>query len=70
VNNYIKKLLALVHEGSLLMDMLVSINFDLITTITGLPTDGEKLEQYMDDKTKENALAEELKKTHETKTGS
>jgi hypothetical protein len=70
VNNYVKKLLVLVHGGSLLMDRPLSINFDLIAAIIGLPTEGEKLEQYLDDKTKENALAEEMKKTYETKKGS
>jgi hypothetical protein len=43
-----------VHRGILWMDRPVPINVDLIATITGLPTDGEKPEQYLEDKTKEN----------------
>jgi hypothetical protein len=54
VNACVKQLLALVHGGILWMDRHVSIDVDLIAEITGLPTDGEKPEQYMDDKTKKN----------------
>jgi hypothetical protein len=36
------------------MDRPVSIDVDLIVEITGLPIDGAKPEQYLDDKTKEN----------------
>jgi hypothetical protein len=46
------------------MDRPISIDVDLIAEITGLPTDGEKPEQYLDEKTKEKALAEEMKKTY------
>jgi hypothetical protein len=56
VNNCIKQLLALVHGGILWMDRPVSIDVDLISEIIGFPTDGEKPEQYLDDKTKEKAL--------------
>jgi hypothetical protein len=45
------------------MDRLVSIDVDMIAKIIGLPTDGEKPEQYLYDKTKEKALEEEMKKT-------
>jgi hypothetical protein len=41
------------------IDGPVSINVYLIAIITGLETDGEKLEQYLDDKTKEKTLAKE-----------
>jgi hypothetical protein len=64
VNNCIKKLLELVHGGSLWLDRLALIVFDLITKITGLPTDGEKPKKYLDDKTKEKTLAEEMKKAY------
>jgi hypothetical protein len=70
VNNCVKQLLALVHGGILWMDMMVSIDVDLIAEITGLPTDGENPTQYLDDKTKEKALAEEMKKTYGTERGS
>jgi hypothetical protein len=66
VNNCVKKLLALLHGGILWLDKPVSIDVDLIATITGFPNDGEKPEQYMDEKTKEKALTEEMKKTYGT----
>ena len=37
------------------------ISVDLIPTITGLPTDGEKPEQYLEDKTKAKAISNEIK---------
>jgi hypothetical protein len=43
------------------MDKPLLINIDLIAKITGLPTDGEKSEQYLDDKTQENAISNEIK---------
>jgi hypothetical protein len=57
-NNYIKQLLGLVHGG------IMSINVDMIVEIIGLPTDGEKPHQYLDDKTKEKALAKEMKEKY------
>jgi hypothetical protein len=44
INGCVKKLLKRVHGGILWMDMPVPINVELITTIIGLPMDGEKLE--------------------------
>ena len=43
---------------------------ELTTTITGLPSMGENLTQYLDEKTKEKALVEETKRTYGTKRGS
>ena len=43
------------------MDRPVPINVDLIVDITRLPTDGEKSEQYLDDKTREKAISDEIK---------
>jgi hypothetical protein len=43
------------------MDRPVPINVDLIAEITGLPTDGEKPEQYLEDKTKEKSISMRLK---------
>ena len=57
VNKYIKNLLALVHGGVLWMDRIVLIDVDMIADVTGLPTTGEKPEQYLDDKNKEKAIA-------------
>jgi hypothetical protein len=59
VNKCVKQLLALVHGGILWMDMPISIDVDLIAAITGLPTNGEKPEKFLDDKTKEKDLLEE-----------
>jgi hypothetical protein len=47
-----------------------SIDVELIAFITGLPTMGESPTQYLDDKTKEKSLAEEMKKTYGTERGS
>jgi hypothetical protein len=45
INGCVKQLLARVHGGILWMDRPMSINVDLITEITGLPIDGEKLRE-------------------------
>jgi hypothetical protein len=42
----------------------------LISKITGLPTNGEQPTQYLDEKTKEKALAEEMKQTYGIERGS
>jgi len=42
------------------MDSPVPINVDLITAIIGIPTDGEKIEHYLKDKTKENSISDEI----------
>jgi len=48
------------------MDKPISIDVDLIAEITTFPTDGENLEQYLDDKTKEKVVVEDMKKTYGT----
>jgi hypothetical protein len=58
VNACVKQLLARVHGGFLWMDRPVPIDVNLISKLTGLPTDGVKPEQYLDDKMKEKAIAE------------
>jgi hypothetical protein len=70
VNNCIKKLMEVLHGGFLWMEEPVSIDVELIAFITGLPSMGESLTQYLDDKTKEKALTEEMKKTYRTERGS
>jgi hypothetical protein len=70
VNNCIKQLIAVLHGGFLWMEQPISIDVELITTITGLPSMGENPAQYLDDKTKEKALAEEMKRTYGTERGS
>jgi hypothetical protein len=48
------------------MDRPVLINIDLITDITGLPTNGKKPEQYLEDKTQEKAISDEIKAKYGT----
>ena len=61
INSYIKKLLACVHRGILWMDRSVPITVDLITGITWIPTDGENLKQYLEEKTRAKAILDEIK---------
>jgi hypothetical protein len=61
INGCVKKLLARVHGGILWMDRPVPINVDLIAAITGLPMDGEKPEQYLEEKMKEKSISDEIK---------
>jgi hypothetical protein len=69
INGCVKQLLARVHGGILWMDRPVPINVDLIAAITGLPTDGEKPEKYLEDKTKEKAISDEIKDKYGTYRG-
>jgi hypothetical protein len=43
------------------MDRVVPIIVDLIATIMGLPIEGEKLEKYLEDKTRARAISDEIK---------
>jgi hypothetical protein len=43
------------------MDRPVLITVDLIAGIIGLPTDGEKLEKYLEDKTRAKDISDEIK---------
>ena len=52
------------------MERLVAIDINLIVEISGLPTNGENPEQYLDDKTKEKSLPEEMKNKYGTERGS
>jgi hypothetical protein len=61
INRCVKHLLARVDGGILWMDRPVPISVDLIATIIGLPTDGEKPEQYLEDKAKAKAISNEIK---------
>jgi hypothetical protein len=70
VNKYVKTLLALVHGGIFWLDMLVLIDVYFIAKITGLPTYGKNLAQYLDDKIKEKTLSEEMKENYGTMRGS
>jgi hypothetical protein len=70
VNSCVKQLLALVHGGILWMDMHVSIYVDLIAEIMGLLIDGTKPDQYLDEKTKEKAMEDEIKRKYGNDRGS
>jgi hypothetical protein len=58
------------HEGIMWLDTHASIDVDLIAKITCLPTNGEQTMQYLDDKTKEKTLEEEMKQMYGTERGS
>jgi hypothetical protein len=58
-----------VHGGIIWIDRPIPINVDLIATITGLPTDGEKPKQYLEDKTKEKSISDEIKAKYGAKRG-
>jgi len=70
VNSCVKKLLELIHGGILWMDRHVPIDVDLIAEITRLPTDGEKPGQYLDEKTKEKYMEDEIKRKYGNDRGS
>jgi hypothetical protein len=70
VNNCVKQLMAVLHGGFLWLEEPISIDVELISFITGLSSMGESPTQYLDDKTKEKSLAEEMKKTYGTERGS
>jgi hypothetical protein len=70
VNNCVKQLMEVTHGGYLWVEEPVSIDVELIVYITGLPSRGESPVQFLDDKTKEKALAEEMKKMYGTERGS
>jgi hypothetical protein len=64
INRCVKQFLARVHGGFLWMDRSVPINVYLIETITGIPMDGENLDQYFKDKTKVKAISYEIKEKY------
>jgi hypothetical protein len=66
VKNCIKKLIAALHGGFLWMEQPISIDLEMIALITRLSSMGENPTKYLDDKTKEKTLAEEMKRTYET----
>jgi hypothetical protein len=69
-NNCIKKWMAVTHGGYLWMEKIVSIDVELVTHITGLPSRGMDLGQFLKYKTKEKPLDEEMKKKYDTERGS
>jgi hypothetical protein len=57
------------HGGDIWLDKIVSINIDIIAHITGLPSWGMDLVQFINDKTKDKALKEDMKKKYSTDRG-
>jgi hypothetical protein len=70
VNNCIMQLMEVLHGGFLWIEEPISINLELIAFITSMSSMGESPMQYLDEKTKEKALTEEMKKTYGTERGS
>jgi hypothetical protein len=70
IKKCVKQLMEITHGGYLWVEEPVSIDVELITFITGFPSRGESLMQYLNEKTKEKTLAEEMKKTYGTERGS
>jgi hypothetical protein len=65
----VKKLMVVTHGGDLWLDKLISIDIELIAHIIGLSSRVMDPAQFLEDKTKEKALAEEMKKKYNTKRG-
>jgi hypothetical protein len=65
----IKKLLAVTHGGDIWLDKPIPITIELIMQITGLPIQGMDPTLILDDKSKEKALAGEMKKKYGTDRG-
>jgi hypothetical protein len=70
IDNCVKKLMAVTHGGYLWLEHTISVDVYLIAHIIGLPSRGEEPTQFMDEKTKEKALAREMKKKYGTERGS
>jgi hypothetical protein len=69
-NNYVKQLMPVTHGGYLCLEQVISIDVEIIAYITRLPSWGEEPTQFLEDKTKEKALAKEMKKKYGTERGS
>jgi hypothetical protein len=70
VNNCTNQLMDVTHGGYLWVEEPILIVVELISYITGLPFQGESHTQFLYYKTKEKALAREMKKTYGTYKGS
>jgi hypothetical protein len=65
----VKQLLVVTHGGDIWLDKPVPIIVEIIVQITGLPSRGIDLALIMDDKNKDKALGEEMKKKYGTTRG-
>jgi hypothetical protein len=68
-NICVKQLMSLTHGGDIWLDKLVSIDVELIAHITGFPSRGMDIAQFLNDKTKEKSIAEEMNKKYDTDRG-
>jgi hypothetical protein len=66
VTTCIKKLLEVTHRRDIWLDKPIPITVELIVQIIGLPTRGMDPTLILDDKSKEKALVEEMKKKYGT----
>jgi hypothetical protein len=64
-----KQLLAVTHGGDIWLDKLVSVDVELIANITGLPSRGMDPMQFLDNKSREKVLAEDMKNKYATDRG-
>jgi hypothetical protein len=69
-NNSVKQLMAVTHGRYMWLEQLISIDVDIIAYITGSPSRGEDPTHFLEDKTKEKELADEMKNKYGTKRGS
>jgi hypothetical protein len=68
-NGCVKQLMAVTHDGDIWLDKLVSIDIELIAHIIGLSSRGMDPMQFLDNKKKEKALVEDMKKKYCTDRG-
>jgi len=65
----IKQLMVVTHGEDIWLDKLILIDVELIAHITGLSSRGMDPVQFLDDKTKDKSLAEEMKNKYGTDRG-
>jgi hypothetical protein len=68
-NSCVKQLMEITHGRDIWLENLVSIYVELIAHITGLPSQGMDPTQFLDEKTKDKELMEEMKKKFGTDRG-
>jgi hypothetical protein len=69
VNNCVKKLMEVLHGGFLWLEEPISIDVELTTFITSIPSNDKSPAQYLENKTKEKVLSEVMKKIYGTERG-
>jgi hypothetical protein len=69
INSCIKQLMEVTHDRDIWLDKLVLIDVEIIAHITGLSSRGMDPAQFINYKTKEKSLMEEMKKKYGTNRG-